>query len=109
MTGVSCIRLLGVWLADTTLLPCLPWWEAIEYEGKVRDGFGLALDVGEERGWAGIGAGKTSRPLRCLWPLGVGSCLACDSPGFCFHVGHWQEGYEALVCNREEGNNYLRR
>lgn len=60
-------------------------------ERKVGDVFGLALDADEGGRWAGIGAAKAPRSLRCLWPLCMGSCLACDPPRFGFDVGHWQE------------------
>lgn len=69
-------------------------------EREVGDVLGFALDVGEGGGGAGIGAAEALRPVRSLWPLGVGSGFPGDAPGFSFDICHWQEGGLALVCGK---------
>lgn len=38
-----------------------------------------------------LGAAEALRPVRRLWPLGVGGRFSGDAPGFGFDICHWQE------------------
>lgn len=93
--GLLRAGLLAHRLPEAALLP-----GAAAGEREVGDVLGFALDVGEGGGGAGIGAAEALRPVRSLWPLGVGDGFPSDAPGFGFDICHWQEGGLALVCGR---------
>ena len=89
--GILCAGPLAHRLLDAALLPGLPQWGVAAGEREVGDVLGFALEVGEGGGGAGIGAAEALRPVRRLWPLGVGGRFSGDAPGFGFDICHWQE------------------
>lgn len=87
--GVLRVGPLAHRLPDAALRPGLPQWGVAAGEREVGDVLGFALEVGEGGGGAGIGAAEALRPVRRLWPLGVGGRLPGDAPGFGFDICHW--------------------
>jgi len=89
-------------LLDAALLPGLPQRGVAAGEREVGGGLGFALEVGEGGGGAGIGAAEALRPVRRLWPLGVGDPFPADgAPGFGFDICRRQQRGLTLVCEEK--------